>query len=148
MSKKDQGSGELEGFLDQGTSFSGEVTFHETLRIDGKFDGAVRSGKTLVIGESADVNAEVDVAIVSISGRIRGNVRASERVELLSTARAECSLECKVLVVHEGALFDGQCTMGEKKTRLEIPASGTMGEKKTRLEVPASDKMKKFISSD
>ena len=120
MRKKDEGSGELEGFLDEGSSFSGEVTFHDTLRIDGKFEGAVRSGNTLIVGESADVNAEVDVAVVSVSGRIRGNVRASERVELHPTARAECSLDCKVLVVHEGALFDGQCAMGGKKTPREV----------------------------
>ena len=126
MRKKDEASGELEGFLDEGTSFSGEVTFHDTLRIDGKFEGAVRSGKTLVIGESADVNAEVDVAIVAISGRIRGNVRASERVELLPTARAECSLDCKVLIVHEGASFDGQCSMGAKKTPLEVSPNDKM----------------------
>ena len=132
MRKKDEGSGELEGFLDEGTSFSGEVTFHDTLRIDGKFEGAVRSGNTLVVGESADVNAEVDVAVVSVSGRIRGNVRASERVELHPTARAECSLDCKVLIVHEGALFDGQCAMGGKKTPHEVSPS---------------DRLKKLISS-
>ncbi len=132
MRKKEQGSGELEGFLDEGTTFSGDVSFHDTLRIDGKFEGAVRSGKTLVIGESADVNAEVDVAIVSVSGRLRGSVRASERVELLPTAHAECSLDCKVLIVHEGAKFDGQCVM-----------SGT----KTPREVPGSDNLKKFGSS-
>ena len=132
MRKKDEASGELEAFLDEGTSFSGEVTFHDTLRIDGKFEGAIRSGRTLVIGESADVNAEVDVAIVSVSGRIRGKVRASERVELHATARAECSLDCKVLVVHQGASFDGQCTMGGKKTLHEA----------TR-----SDKVKTFVSS-
>ena len=133
MTKKDQGSGELEGFLDEGTSFSGEVTFHETLRIDGKFEGAVRSGKTLVVGEFADVNAEVDVAVVTVSGRLRGHVRARERVELHPTARAECSLECKVLVVHEGACFDGQCAMGGKRTPHEISPS---------------DKVTKFISSE
>lgn len=126
MRKKDEASGELEGFLDEGTSFSGEVTFHDTLRIDGKFEGAIRSGRTLVIGESADVNAEVDVAIVSVSGRIRGSVRASERVELLPTARAECSLDCKVLVVHEGASFDGQCAMGGKRTPHEISPNDTL----------------------
>jgi len=126
VSKKDQASGELEGFLDEGTSFSGEVTFHDTLRIDGKFEGAVRSGNTLVVGESADVNAEVDVANVSVSGRIRGNVRASGRVELHPTARAECSFECKVLVVHEGASFDGQCVMGGKRTPHEVPANNKM----------------------
>lgn len=132
MRKKDQGSGELEGFLDEGTSFSGDVSFHDTLRIDGKFEGAVRSGKMLVIGESADVNAEIDVAIVSVSGRLRGSVRASERIELLPTAHAECSLDCKVLVVHEGARFDGQCAMSGSKPR----------------EVSASDNLKKFVSSE
>ena len=133
MKRKDQGSGELEGFLDEGTSFSGEVTFHDTLRIDGKFDGAVRSGRTLIIGENADVNAEVDVAVVSVSGRLRGAVRASERVELNPSAKAECSLDCKVLVVHEGAQFDGQCAMGGKAAPREM-APG--------------DNVKKFVSSE
>lgn len=132
MRKKEQGSGELEGFLDEGTTFSGEVSFHDTLRIDGKFEGAVRAGRTLVIGESADVNAEVDVAVVSVSGRLRGSVRASERVELLPTAHAECSLDCKVLIVHEGAKFDGSCAMSGNKTPREVPA----------------DNVKKFISSE
>lgn len=134
MKRKDQqGSGELEGFLDEGTSFSGEVTFHDTLRIDGKFDGAVRSGKTLIIGETAEVDAEVDVAIVSVSGLIRGSVRASERIELNPTARAECSLDCKVLVVHEGAQFDGQCAMGSKTAPREVAPN---------------DKVKQFASSE
>ena len=133
MKRKGEGSGELEGFLDEGTSFSGEVTFHDTLRIDGKFDGAVRSGKILVIGENADVNAEVDVAVVSVSGRLRGSVRASERVELNPTAKAECSLDCKTLIVHEGAQFDGQCSMGAKKSPREVAPN---------------DKLKQFVSSE
>lgn len=133
MRKKEQGSGELQGFLDQGTSFSGEVSFEDTLRIDGKFQGAVRSGRTLVIGEHADVDAEIDVAIVTVSGRLRGNVRASDRVELRPTARAECSLDCRVLVVHEGASFDGQCSMGATQTPHQVSAG---------------DKVKKFASSE
>ena len=136
MKRKDhneRGSGDLEGFLDEGTSFSGEATFHDTLRIDGKFSGAVRSGKMLIIGENAEVDAEVDVAIVSVSGRLRGSVRASERVELNPTARAECTLDCKALVVHEGAQFDGQCAMGAKKKPHEVAPSGNV---------------KKFVSSE
>lgn len=131
MRKKEHGSGELQGFLDEGTTFSGEVTFNDTLRIDGKFEGAVRSGGALVIGERADVNAEIDVAVVTVSGRLRGSVRASERVELHPTARAECSVDCKVLIVHEGASFDGQCSMSGSQTPLA-----------------ASDNVKKFISSE
>jgi len=130
---KDPQSGELEGFLDEGTSFSGEVTFHDTLRIDGKFEGAVRAGRKLVIGESAAVNAEIEVAIVLVSGKLCGSVRASERIELHPTAQVQCRLDCKALIVHEGASFDGQCAMtGQTASR----------------EVPRSDKVKKFISSE
>ena len=123
----------MEAFLDEGTSFKGDVTFHDTLHIYGKFQGAVRSGKTLIIGESADVNAEIEVAVVKVSGKLRGSVRASERVELNQTARAECSLECKALIVHEGATFDGQCAMTSK----DAPR-----------EVPSHDKVTKFVSSE
>ena len=114
MKKKGEASGELEGFLSEGTSFQGEVSFHDTLRIDGKFHGAVQSGRRLIIGESADVDAEIQVAILTVAGRLRGRVRASERVELHKTARAECAIECETLVVHEGARFDGQCAMSKK----------------------------------
>ncbi len=131
--KKEQPSGELEGFLDEGTSFTGEVSFHDTLRIDGKFDGSVKAGRRLIIGEGADVNAEVAVAIVTVSGRLRGQVKATERVELMPTAVAECSIECDVLKVHEGAKFDGQCVMSKRET-LDRTAS--------------SDNLKKFVSSE
>lgn len=133
MRKKEQPSGELEGFLDEGTTFTGDVSFHDTLRIDGKFDGKVSAGRKLVIGEGADVNAEVDVAIVTVSGRLRGRVRASDRVELMPSARAECSIECDVLKVHEGAKFDGQCAMADRET--------------VSKQAP-SDNVKKFISSE
>jgi len=131
--KKEQQSGEMEAFLDEGTSFQGDVTFHDTLHIYGKFQGSVRSGRTLIIGETADVNAEIDVAIVKVSGKLQGSVRASERVELNPSARAECSLDCKTLVVHEGASFDGKCAMTAKE--------------KPR-EVTAHDKVKQFASSE
>lgn len=136
MRRKEPESGDLSGFLDVGTEFRGELSFQDTLRIDGKFEGSIRAGKMLVIGESADVNAEIDVANVSVNGRVRGSVRASARVELHETARAECSVDTKVLVVKEGARFEGQCSMQGDKA-----ASGPR-------EVAPSDKLKSFITSE
>jgi len=133
VKKKDHARGELEGFLDEGTTFSGDVSFHDTLRIDGKFEGSIRTGNKLIVGEGADVNAEIEVASVFVSGRLRGRVRASDRVELLPAAHAECSIECDVLMVHEGAQFDGQCSMAKR----EAPP-----------ETPQLDNLKKFISSE
>lgn len=116
MKRKIQGSGDLSGFLDVGSAFKGELSFKDTIRIDGKFEGTIRAGNTLVIGESAEVDAQIEVTNVSVSGHLRGSVRNAERVELLETARCECDLNTKVLLVEEGAVFEGQCSM---QTRAE-----------------------------
>ncbi len=111
MKLKGDTGGDLSGFLDRDTDLTGEVNFKETLRIDGKFQGTVRTGKSLVIGETAEVNAEIDVDQVFISGRLQGKVRARERVELHRTARVEAEIHTKALVVEEGAQFEGHCSM-------------------------------------
>jgi cytoskeletal protein CcmA (bactofilin family) len=113
---KGEPSGDLSGFLDRGTFFKGEITFEETLRIDGKFEGAIRSGKNLIIGESADVDAEIKVESLYVSGRLRGNAEISGRVELSREARVEANLTTEILVVEEGAVFEGQCSMQRDKT--------------------------------
>jgi cytoskeletal protein CcmA (bactofilin family) len=130
------GSGDLSGFLDSGTEFHGELSFQDTLRIDGKFEGTIKDGLLLIIGESADVNAEIHVATISVSGRLRGDVHAKERVELHASARCYCNLETRVLVVEEGAMFEGGCAMqGSTSASRELTPVG-------------SDKVKRFAASE
>jgi cytoskeletal protein CcmA (bactofilin family) len=132
-------SGDLSGFLDVGTDFHGELSFQDTLRIDGKFAGTIRDGRLLIIGESADVNADIHVATVSVSGRLQGNVHAKERVELHASARCQCNLDTRVLVVEEGAMFEGGCSMG---------ASGAPRELGSVTPVAQTDKVKRFATSE
>lgn len=133
-------SGDLSGFLDVGTEFHGELSFQDMLRIDGKFEGTIRDGRLLIIGESADVNADIHVATVSVSGRLRGSVHAKERVELHASARCQCNLETRVLVVEEGAMFEGGCAMqGSTGASREL----------TPVSPPVqSDKVKRFATSE
>jgi cytoskeletal protein CcmA (bactofilin family) len=137
VKRQTDASGELSGFLDQGTDFHGELTFADTLRIDGKFEGSIRDGKHLIVGETADVQADIDVFRITVRGRLRGNVKARERVELHASARCECNLDTQILVVAEGAHFQGSCTMqtGTAKSR-DI------------VSVAPIDKLKKFATSD
>jgi cytoskeletal protein CcmA (bactofilin family) len=86
MAKK-AGEGVLNGFLDEGSHFKGELTFEDTLRIDGKFEGTIRSKHALIIGDTGDVQADIDVGSVSIDGTVRGSVPAREKIEIPS-ARA------------------------------------------------------------
>ena len=135
MKTKGDATGDLSGFLDRDTDLTGELNFKDTLRIDGKFQGSVRTGKSLVIGESADVNAEIDVDAIFISGKVQGKVRARERVELHRTARVDAELHTKILVVEEGAQFEGQCSMKTVSAKKPAEQTPAQEEKKQIFEV-------------
>ncbi len=139
MRGKSTGTGDLSGFLDVGTDFHGELAFQDTLRIDGKFEGTIREGRLLIIGESAEVNADIHVSTVSVSGRLRGSVHAKERIELHASARCQCNLDTRVLVVEEGAMFEGGCAMGGTAPARELTAVPPSA---------ASDKVKRFATSE
>jgi cytoskeletal protein CcmA (bactofilin family) len=104
---------DLNGFLDEGTEFSGEMRFRDLLRIDGRAKGKIVSDKTVIIGETGQVDAEIDCGVVSIRGRVSGHVRGRQRVELLSGCRVQATLVTPKLVIEEGAFFEGECQMGQ-----------------------------------
>ena len=101
----------LNGFLDRGSHLKGELTFEETFRIDGKFEGKIPSGSELILGDSAEVDAEIHVERVSINGALKGAVHATERIEIHPRARVTASLHAPVLRIEEGAFFQGSCDM-------------------------------------
>jgi cytoskeletal protein CcmA (bactofilin family) len=120
---KTRGEGStLNGFIDRGSHIRGDLAFEETFRIDGRFEGKIRSGTELILGDAADVTAEIDVARLSVNGTLKGSVRAAERVELLSGARVFGDIITPVLRIEEGAHFEGSCQMGEETSNLvELP---------------------------
>jgi cytoskeletal protein CcmA (bactofilin family) len=87
-----------------------EVRFGGTLRIDGRASGELhwRTG-TLIVGEAAEVQANIFVATAIIEGELRGDIRATERVELGSHARVVGNIETPTISIQPGALFEGQC---------------------------------------
>ncbi|OFV86699.1 MAG: hypothetical protein A2V74_12455 [Acidobacteria bacterium RBG_16_70_10] len=103
---------DLNGFLDEGTEFSGEMRFRDVLRVDGRAKGRIVSENTLIVGESGHVDAEIDCGVVSIRGRVSGRVRGRQRIELLAGCHVEATLVSPKLVIEDGAFFQGDCQMG------------------------------------
>ena len=95
----------------RGSHFEGKMTFEGVVRVDGSFPGEIVSDDTLIVGESAEVRAELDVATVVVYGTVYGNVRATQAVELHAPGRLVGNIVCPALVVERGATFDGQCRM-------------------------------------
>ena len=87
-----------------------EGRFEGTLYIDGYATGFLRSlTGTLIIGESGEVESDIVVATAIIDGILRGDIHATERVELQSHARVFGNIESPALSIHPGAVFEGQC---------------------------------------
>ncbi len=105
---------EINAFLGTGTTHQGKLHFQGSVRIDGTFKGEVESKGTLVIGKEAKVEAEVRVGQMIVSGHIQGEITASEKVVLHRTANLVGHLKTPVLVIEEGAVLEGQITMGAK----------------------------------
>jgi cytoskeletal protein CcmA (bactofilin family) len=102
---------ELNGFLDQGSEFLGELRFRYTFRVDGHVRGKIVSDNTLIVGETGRVEADIDCGVVSIRGTVVGHVRGRQRIEVLAGARVQGSLEAPKLLIEDGASFQGDCDM-------------------------------------
>jgi cytoskeletal protein CcmA (bactofilin family) len=108
---------ELNGFMDQGTEFDGELRFKDTFRIDGRAKGRIVSDHLLIVGETGQVDAEIDCAVVSIRGTVSGRVTGRQRIELLAGSRVTATLVSPRLMIEEGAFFQGQCDMSASEGR-------------------------------
>jgi cytoskeletal protein CcmA (bactofilin family) len=108
-------SGELNGFLDRGSSFKGELEFEDTMRIDGRFNGRIQSKNELIVGESAHIEGDVHVGRIAISGTVVGKITADQRVEIHRNGKVYSDIETPALIIEEGAIFQGNCVMSDKR---------------------------------
>ncbi|MEO8382138.1 MAG: polymer-forming cytoskeletal protein [Acidobacteriota bacterium] len=115
-------SGDLNGFLDRGSSFKGDLEFEDTMRIDGKFNGRVVSKNELIVGESAHIEGEIHVGRIAISGTVLGKIVADQRVEIHRNGKVYSDIDTPALIIEEGAIFQGNCTMSDKKANITVLA--------------------------
>lgn len=106
--------------LGKETNFSGILKFRESLKIDGKFEGEIESPGFLYIENGAVVKANIKVGSVVIGGVVRGNIEASERLEMLTTGRVFGNIRTKKLNIADGVVFEGKCEMIKNSEAVNI----------------------------
>src|SRR5258705_12855596 len=105
---KQAAQGEITTLLGRGAAFEGKLTFDGTVRIDGRFKGEVFSDDTLVIGEGAHVEAEIDIGEVIVQGTVVGNIKAKRSIEIHAPGRVKGDLHTPTLQIDKGVLFEGR----------------------------------------
>ena len=121
------------------TEMKGDIAFSGGLRIDGKLKGNITAraddNSTLVLSENAVVTGDVSVPHMIVNGKIKGNVRSAERLELQPKAEISGDITYKVLEIAAGAQLNGTMTRINEKAdvvSLKSVDSGRGDPEKTR----------------
>lgn len=113
----------LVGYLYKGCRVNGQLSFQGAARIEGLVDGDIQCQGTLTIGDGAEVRAKISGQVVVIHGKVDGNVTAKEKVELRAPARLIGNVSAPRLIISEGVVFDGDCSMGVTKQKSGVANS-------------------------
>jgi cytoskeletal protein CcmA (bactofilin family) len=127
----------LVGYLYKGCRVSGQLSFQGPARIDGVVDGEIQCQGALTIGEGAEVRAKISGQVVVIRGKVEGNVTAKERVELLAPARLIGNVSAPRLIISEGVVLDGDCSMGVAKQKSGVVNSQNVSVDRAAAAPPA-----------
>ena len=129
---------EITALLGRGTRFEGKLYFEGRVRIDGTFAGEIKSDDTLIIGDGAEVHAEIDVATVIVRGGIvHGNIRAKTSLEIHAPAKLVGNIHSPSLFIDRGVEFQGSCRMDPVDDR--AVASSTASAPAEKVEKPSRD---------
>ena len=102
---------EWTGFIDQGVTLEGTLTVKGTFRVDGTVKGNIISEQTLILGENAKVDGQIEGNRIVIAGRYDGVIFAKGRVEIQAKGVVTGEVHSPCLVIDPGGIFDGRCHM-------------------------------------
>ncbi len=113
---------EITALLGRGTQFEGKLHFDGRVRIDGVFKGEIRSEDTLIIGDGAEVHAEIDVATVIVrGGTVHGNIRAKTSIEIHAPGKLVGNIHSPSVFIDRGVEFSGSCRMDAVEDAVASP---------------------------
>ncbi len=101
----------VNSIIGEGAEFTGEFRLSGLIRIDGRFRGLIVTDGKVLVGKTGIVDTDIRARIVVVGGEVRGNIYATERVTLLSTCNLTGDIVTPRLIVEEGVVFKGNCTV-------------------------------------
>ncbi|MCB1307906.1 MAG: polymer-forming cytoskeletal protein [Leptospiraceae bacterium] len=101
----------VNSLIGEGSEFRGEFKVKDLIRIDGYFKGNIITDGKVLVGQSGVVETDIRAGVVVVGGEVRGSIHATRRVILLSSCRLFGDIATRSLLVEEGVIFEGRCTI-------------------------------------
>ncbi len=105
----DLGNKKIDTLIGKESSVTGSLESSGTIRVDGKFEGDIITKSDLVVGENGVVIGKIKARNITVAGVIKGELEATGKLELIPTANVQGEAKMSLLVVEEGAVFQGNC---------------------------------------
>ena len=102
---------DIDTLLAEDVEFEGDLAFQDAVLVKGSLRGRLESSADVYVSEQARVDAELVAEVVSIKGRVNGDVIARRKLELFASGRVGGSVHTPDLIVQSGAVFNGTCRM-------------------------------------
>lgn len=98
-----------------GVVIDGKLSSNGDVRIDGVVKGDVKASGNVTVGESGEINGQIEAEIITIGGKVTGSVNSKDKLVLEAKASLKGDIMTKILVVEAGAKFDGNSKMDNKE---------------------------------
>ncbi|MFW6088139.1 MAG: bactofilin family protein [Gemmatimonadota bacterium] len=120
--------GDVVSIIGPGMRIVGDCSSDGTIRVEGKVEGSVNAGKSVVVGKDGVVKGDISTQDAIIAGTVDGSVSAESRVELQASCRVQGDIRSRRVKLDEGGHVDGQLHMGASATaRSPSGPSGSSG---------------------
>ncbi|HEV8535087.1 MAG TPA: polymer-forming cytoskeletal protein [Candidatus Limnocylindria bacterium] len=110
-SQQSQSDPSRDAMFGAGSVVEGKLKFEGQVRIDGKFTGEITTHGQLVVGERAQVAANISCGSLVVTGEVTGNIRATDSIELRRPARVKGDIATPSLSIDQGVFFEGLSRM-------------------------------------
>ncbi len=109
-----------ESRLGSGTILKGTLKFSSSVRISGKFEGAIQSDGFLYVENGAEVRADIKARSIVVGGVVRGNIEAYDKIEMLSSGKIYGNVRTAKLKIADGVIFEGKCEMIKNSEQIDV----------------------------
>jgi cytoskeletal protein CcmA (bactofilin family) len=115
----------INSIIGEGTRLKGDFELNGLLRIDGDFTGSIRTRGKVLVGRNGRAECTLHAGTVVIGGVFRGDIVSTEKVIILSTGLVLGTVTTPRLIVEEGVIFNGSCTVvTPTAAEATVPANG------------------------
>lgn len=106
--------------LGKNAALKGTLRFRDSVRISGRFEGEIISDGFLYVEDGAEVQADIRVGSTVIAGVVRGNIHATDSLEMLPTGKIYGNVKAAKLRIADGVVFEGKCEMIKNANSVDI----------------------------